>query len=285
MALRTSLSRILTSVPSPPDPVAISLFGFEIRWYALFMLAGIIAGFTLARALAERLGLDADWTLDVAPWIVLFSIFGARLYYVALRAGHFVSHPWDALNIRQGGLSFHGGLVAGTITFAVLCWRHRQPFLAWTDAAIPGVALAQAIGRWGNWANQEAFGLPTTLPWGLWIDVYHRPPEFLAFERFHPTFLYESLFNLANAVLLTWFALRIPRSTSLRHGDVFAVYLVTYGVARFLIERIRTDSLYIGPLPAAFWLSGLLIVSGVVLFVLLRQKPASPRLDSAHHVD
>jgi phosphatidylglycerol:prolipoprotein diacylglycerol transferase len=249
------------------------------------MLAGIIAGFTLTRALAERLGLDADWTLDVAPWIVLFSILGARLYYVALRAEHFAAYPLEALNIRQGGLSFHGSLIAGTLTFAYLCWRHKQPFLAWTDAAVPGVALAQAIGRWGNWANQEAFGLPTTLPWGLWIDVGRRPPEYLADERFHPTFLYESLFNLANAILLSWLALRIPRSTRLRHGDVFALYLILYGVARFLIERIRTDSLYIGPLPAAFWLSWLLILGGATLFVVVRKAPASLLARSLRRVD
>ena len=272
-------------MPSPPDPVAFTLVGIEIRWYALFMLAGIIAGFILARTLAEKLDLDADWTLDVAPWIVLFSILGARLYYVLLRADYFASRPMDALNIRGGGLSFHGALVAGTITFAVLCWRHRQPFLAWTDAAVPGIALAQAIGRWGNWANQEAFGLPTTLPWGLWIDVARRPPGFLAFERFHPTFLYESLFNLTNAVLLSWLALRILRSSTLRHGDVFAVYLMTYGLARFLIERIRTDSLYIGPLPAAFWLSWLLVLAGAALLVFLRRSPPANPSNTPRRAD
>ncbi len=272
-------------MPSPSDPIAFALAGLEIRWYALFMLAGVIAGIILTRSLAARLGLDADWTLDVASWIVLVSILGARVYYVSLRAEYFASHPLEALNIRQGGLSFHGALVAGTVTFAVLCWRHRQPFLAWTDAAVPGIALAQAIGRWGNWANQEAFGLPTTLPWGLWIDIDRRPPEFLAYGQFHPTFLYESLFNLANAVLLSWLALRIPRSFSLRHGDVFAVYLVTYGLARFLIERLRTDSLYIGPLPAAYWLSWLLILSGVVLFMVLRRPPLLERSDKLRRVD
>lgn len=272
-------------MPSPPDPIAFSLFGLDIRWYALFFLVGIVAGLTLARALAARLGLDPDWTLDVAPWIVLVSILGARLYYVALRFDYFASRPLEILNIRQGGLSFHGSLVAGTITFSILCWKHNQPFFAWTDAAIPGVALAQAIGRWGNWANQEAFGLPTTLPWGLWIAPDRRPPEFLAFERFHPTFLYESLFNLANAVLLSWLALRIAHSSRLRHGDVFALYLVTYGVARFLIERLRTDSLYIGPLPAAFWLSWLLILGGVLFFAFLRIAPSRVQLDSRRRND
>src|SRR5919107_1418853 len=257
-------------MPSPSDPVAFSIFGLDVRWYALFMLAGVVAGVFLARLLAGRIGLDPDWVLDAAPWVVLFSIVGARFYYVALRADHFVLHPAEAINIRLGGLSFHGALIAGTIAFAVLCRRARQPFLWWTDAVIPGVALAQAIGRWGNWANQEAFGTPTATPWGLSIDPDRRPPQFAAVERFHPTFLYESLFNLANAAFLSWVALRIPRSARLGHGDVLAIYLINYGAARFFIERLRTDSLYLGPLPAAYWLSWGLIMVGVALVLFLR---------------
>jgi phosphatidylglycerol:prolipoprotein diacylglycerol transferase len=265
-------------MPSPSDPVAFSVFGLDVRWYALFMLAGVIAGVFLARSLAGQIGLDPDWVIDAAPWVVLFSIVGARTYYVSLRAVHFISHPVEAINIRLGGLSFHGALIAGTITFAILCRRARQPFLWWTDAVVPAVALAQAIGRWGNWANQEAFGTPTTTPWGLWIDPYRRPPEFAAFERFHPTFLYESLFNLANAALLSWVALQIQGSARLRHGDVLAIYLINYGVARFLIERIRTDSLYLGPLPAAYWLSWGLVAVGFGLLIFSR-RARSPRPD------
>jgi phosphatidylglycerol---prolipoprotein diacylglyceryl transferase len=266
-------------MPSPSEPIAFSFFGIDVRWYALFMLAGVVAGLLLARYLAGRIGLDPDWVIDAAPWVVLFSIIGARSYYVVLRADYFLAHPAEALNIRLGGLSYHGALIIGTIAFAVLCRRAREPFLWWTDAAIPGVALAQAIGRWGNWANQEAFGTPTTAPWGLWIDPDRRPPQFSGVERFHPTFLYESLFNLANAAVLSWVALRIPRSARLGHGDVLAVYLVNYGIARFLIERLRTDSLYLGPLPAAYWLSWGLIAIGVALLVFLRwarQPPAGP---------
>jgi phosphatidylglycerol---prolipoprotein diacylglyceryl transferase len=265
-------------MPSPSDPVAFSVYGLDVRWYALFMLAGVIAGVFLARSLAGRIGLDPDWVIDAAPWVVLFSIVGARTYYVALRTEHFVSHPVEAINIRLGGLSFHGALIAGTITFAILCRRAHQPFLWWTDAVVPAVALAQAIGRWGNWANQEAFGTPTTAPWGLWIDPDRRPAEFAAFERFHPTFLYESLFNLANAALLSWVALHIPGSARLRRGDVLAIYLINYGVARFLIERIRTDSLYLGPLPAAYWLSWGLTAVGLGLLIFLR-RARSPRPD------
>jgi phosphatidylglycerol:prolipoprotein diacylglycerol transferase len=259
-------------MPSPSDPIAFGIFGLDIRWYALFMLAGVIAGLLLARFLAGRIGLDPDWVFDATPWVVLFSIVGARSYYVALRADYFLAYPAEAINIRLGGLAFHGALIAGTVTFAVLCRRARQPFLWWTDAIVPAVALAQAIGRWGNWANQEAFGTPTTAPWGLWIDSDRRPAQFAGFERFHPTFLYESLFNLANAAVLSWVALRVPTSARLRHGDVLAIYLINYGVARFLIERIRTDSLYLGPLPAAYWLSWALIAAGAGLLVFLRLR-------------
>jgi phosphatidylglycerol:prolipoprotein diacylglycerol transferase len=259
-------------MPSPSQPIAFSVFGIDVRWYALFMLAGVIAGLLLARFLAGRIGLDPDWVFDAAPWVVLFSIVGARSYYVALRAGYFLAYPAEAINIRLGGLAFHGALIAGTATFAVLCRRARQPFLWWTDAIVPAVALAQAIGRWGNWANQEAFGTPTTAPWGLWIDPDRRPVQYAGVERFHPTFLYESVFNLANAAVLSWVALRLPTSSRLRHGDVLAIYLINYGVARFLIERIRTDSLYLGPLPAAYWLSWALIAAGAGLLVFLRLR-------------
>jgi phosphatidylglycerol---prolipoprotein diacylglyceryl transferase len=262
-------------VPSPADPVAFSLVGVDIRWYALFMVAGIGAGVALSRYLAGRLGLDREWLLDAAPWVILASIIGARAYYVVLRGSYFLLHPSEALNIRLGGMAFHGALVVGTLSFALLCWHRQQPFWRWSDAIVPGVALAQAVGRWGNWANQEAFGTPTALPWGLWIDPAHRPAQFAQFDRFHPTFLYESLFDVANATFLSWLALRVARSRWLVPGDVLGVYLINYGLARFLIERMRTDSLYIGSLPAAYWLSWALVAAGIGLLVARRRGLAA----------
>jgi phosphatidylglycerol:prolipoprotein diacylglycerol transferase len=267
-------------MPSPADPVAFTFLGIEIRWYALLLISGVVAGITLTRYLARRLALDPDWILDAAPWVVVSSIVGARAYYVFLRGDEFVTRPLDAVNIRLGGLSFHGALVVGTATVVILCWRQRQPFWRWSDVIIPGVALAQAIGRWGNWANQEAFGAPTGLPWGLWIDAARRPERHAAAERFHPTFLYESAFNLANAAILSWLALRIPASRWFGHGDVLALYLISYGVARFGIERIRIDSLYLGPLPAAYWLSWAMIAAGIALLVARRRANSSAKLST-----
>jgi phosphatidylglycerol:prolipoprotein diacylglycerol transferase len=260
-------------MPSPTDPVAVRLFGFEIRWYAIFILAGILAGIWLVRELARRRGMDPNFPLDVLPWVILAGIVGARLYYLLLRWDYFLANPGEALTLRLGGLTIHGALAGGIPMLIYLCRRAGYSFLAWADLAVPGVALGQAIGRWGNWANQEAFGRPSDLPWAVAIDPAHRPPAFAQATHFQPTFLYESLFDLANAAFLAWLALRVGRPGGLRSGDVLWIYLILYGVARFVIEGMRTDSLYIGPLPAAYWLSLALIAIGVVMLVLRHLSP------------
>jgi phosphatidylglycerol:prolipoprotein diacylglycerol transferase len=257
-------------MPTLTDPVAISLGPIEIRWYAVFILAGIAAGLVLCRWLARHRGLDPDFLLDLVPWLVFLSIAGARAYYVILEWGHFRNHLGEALNIRTGGLSIHGGLIVGVLVIVVFCRLFGQPTLTWLDIIVPGLALGQAIGRWGNWANQEAFGKPTDLPWAVTIDPARRPSGYEQFATFHPAFLYESIFNLLNAVILSWLVLRLPATKWMRAGDVAATYLIGYGVARFVIERMRTDSLYIGPLPAALWLSMALVTGGVLLLVLNR---------------
>ncbi|MCC6315223.1 MAG: prolipoprotein diacylglyceryl transferase [Thermomicrobiales bacterium] len=263
-------------MPSPADPVAFTLFGIGVRWYAIFILAGIVAAVALIRWLAERRGLDAEFPLDVAPWLVVGGVIGARLTYVLVRFDYFAQHPAEAFNVRLGGLAIHGALIAGALIFIWFCRRRNQPFWVWSDLVVAGVALGQAIGRWGNWANQEAFGRPTTLPWGLRIDFAHRPPQFADFATFHPTFLYESLFNLVNAAVLTWIALNIPRRDWLRSGDGLWTYCAAYGIGRLLIEQVRIDSLYIGPLPGPDWASGALVLLGLTMLARgrLRSTPA-----------
>ena len=263
-------------MPSPVDPVAFSVGSVSIRWYALFILAGIVAGIWLIGWVADRRGMDAGFVLDAAPWVVFAALVGARLYYALLRADYFAAHPAEAWNIRLGGMTVHGALLFGTLTAIWFCRRHGERFLAWIDVVMPGVALAQAVGRWGNWANQEAFGRPTNLPWGVAIDAAHRPAEFAAATHFQPTFLYESIFDLLNAALLVWVALRIPGSRRLREGDGLWLYLVTYGTARFVIERMRTDSLYIGPFPAALWVSAALVLAGLGGLAWSRWRSPAP---------
>ncbi|HEV2072681.1 MAG TPA: prolipoprotein diacylglyceryl transferase [Thermomicrobiales bacterium] len=261
-------------MPSLHDPVAIALGPLEIRWYAIFILSGIFGAVALAHWLAGKRGLDQEFIFDIAPWVVFLGIAGARLYYVLLEWDRFKDDLFGAINIRGGGLTIHGAVIAGALTVWWLCRRYREPLFTWLDIIAPGVALGQALGRWGNWANQEAFGTPTDLPWAVTIDPARRPSGYEAFATFHPTFLYESISNLVNAMLLSWLVVNGPRLKWFRDGDVIGLYLVAYGVVRFFIERIRTDSLYIGPWPAAYWLSFGLIAAGLAIMVLRRRVPA-----------
>jgi phosphatidylglycerol---prolipoprotein diacylglyceryl transferase len=263
-------------MPTLHDPIAIALGPLEIRWYAVFILSGILGAVALSYWLAAKRGLDPEFIFDLAPWVVFLGIAGARLYYVLLEWDRFRDDPLGALNIRSGGLTIHGAIIAGIIVIWVLCQRARQPFLTWVDLIVPGVALGQALGRWGNWANQEAFGTPTDVPWAVTIDPARRPDGYDHISTFHPTFLYESIFNLVNVVVLSWLVLRVPHVSRLRSGDVTGLYLISYGVIRFFIERIRTDSLYIGPWPAAYWMSFALIGAGMVIMVARRTVLAAP---------
>ncbi|MBX3070336.1 MAG: prolipoprotein diacylglyceryl transferase [Thermomicrobiales bacterium] len=257
-------------MPSPSDPVAVALFGLEIRWYAVFILLGVLCAIAVLRQLARERHLDPDFPLDVAPWIVLLALLGARLYYLALDPDYYLGNPDQAVNVRLGGLTVHGALAGGALGLYLYCRYRKQRFLTWGDLIIAVVPIGQAIGRWGNWANQEAFGRPTDLPWGVEIDPGRRPPGFENAETFHPTFLYESILDIGIALVLIAIVRRMPANRFWREGDAIWIYMILYGVVRFIIERMRTDSLYIGPWPAAYWVSGGLILAGGVLFMMRR---------------
>jgi phosphatidylglycerol---prolipoprotein diacylglyceryl transferase len=254
-------------MPTLSDPVAISLGPLEIRWYAIFIVTGIVLAVLLCSWLTRRRSEDPEIILDMAPWVVLGAIIGARLYYVILEWERYHDDLLAALNFRAGGMTIHGAIVAG----ALIIWLYSRhigdsPWF-WMDIIVPGVALGQAIGRWGNWANQEAFGTPTDLPWAVTIDPARRPSGYEEFATFHPTFLYESLFNLAFAAVLSWLVVKGPSFGWFRNGFVVGIYLIGYGLVRLPLESIRTDSLYIGPWPAAYWLSFALIAAGSTILL------------------
>ncbi len=252
-------------MPTLSDPIAVSIGPLEIRWYAVFIVTGILLAVALSSWIARQRGHDPDLLLDMAPWVVFGAIIGARLYYVILEWDRFSQDLGGALNFRSGGLTIHGAIIAGAlIVIAYTRMRGESPWF-WMDAIAPGLALGQAIGRWGNWANQEAFGTPTDLPWAVTIDPARRPAGYEEFATFHPTFLYESLFNLAFAAALCWVVLKGPQFVWFRNGMVLAIYLIGYGLIRLPLESIRTDSLYIGPWPAAYWLSFGLIAAGITV--------------------
>jgi phosphatidylglycerol:prolipoprotein diacylglycerol transferase len=269
-------------VPSLDDPIAFHVLDLPIRWYGLFILAGLLAGIAVARWLAVRRGLDPEFLLDAAPLVILAAVAGARFYYIVLRQDYFRANPDELVGLQLQGLTIHGALVAGIAAFALYCIRRGESILTWADVVIAAVPIGQAIGRWGNWANQEAFGTPSSLPWAVEIEPARRPAEHAGAETFHPTFLYEGLANLLVAAVLIWIVLRIPVAPRLRTGDALAAYLILYGLVRLAVESVRTDSLKIGPWPAAYWLSVALIVAGLSLAFALRRRPVAAR--SVHRV-
>ncbi len=259
-------------MPSPSSPIAFAIGPIEIRWYALFILAGIMTGVAVARWVARQRGQDENFLVDSTPIVIITAVIGARLYYIALEWRYFSENPGDLVSLQLRGLTIHGALVGGVVAFWWLCRRHHQPFLRWADTIAVGIPIGQAIGRWGNWANQEAFGRPSDLPWAVEIAPNQRPPAYLDSATFHPTFLYEAICSMLIAGVLYLLISRAGKSDGWRDGYALALYLVLYGVVRLAIESMRTDSLYIGPWPAAYWLSASLILAGCTLAVVRRRQ-------------
>ena len=271
----------------PLDPILIHFTSqFGIHWYGILIVSGVLLGALYASRQAQRDGEDPEHVWNMLIVAVLLAIVGARLYHVFSEpAGGMVGwsyyreHPIEILYIWQGGLGIYGAIVGGVLGVALYSWRAKLQPLQWIDYGAPGLAIGQTVGRWGNFINQELYGPPTTLPWGLAIDAEHRilpyrdlPPETL----FHPTFLYESLWNLLLFVALAQIARRLKNK--LLPGDVLLSYLIGYPLGRFFIEYLRPDAWMLGSLAAA-QVFALLFVAGaaIVLFVRhLRAKSAAP---------
>ena len=227
------------SLPSPSE--AIWYLGpVPIRAYALCIIAGIVVAVWLGDRRWVARGGRPGQVGDIAIWAVPFGIIGGRLYHVITDYGNYFGegrNPVTALYVWQGGLGIWGAIALGGVGAYIGARRSGIRFLPLADALAPGIVLAQAIGRFGNYFNQELFGRPTTLPWGLEIDLAHRPAGYEEFATFHPTFLYESLWNVAVAVLVIW----ADRRFRLGHGRAFAVYVAGYCAGRGWIEYLRID--------------------------------------------
>ena len=224
---------------------------FKIYYYAIIIMAGAVAAAYLAAIEARRRGISAEYVWDALIWVLLGGIIGARIWHIftpppsmvelGITTQYYLTHPLDAINIRNGGLGIPGAVIGGTIALYFYCRRKGLDFLTWTDIAAPALALGQAIGRWGNYFNQEVYGQPTTFPWGIKItNSTGYPPE----TRFHPLFLYELIYNFANVIFLLWFARRFK--DRLLPGDVFLMYLITYPIGRFLLDFLRLDAALVG---------------------------------------
>jgi prolipoprotein diacylglyceryl transferase len=258
-----------------------------VRAYALCIVAGIVVAVLLTRRRWAARGGRADDVLDVALWAVPFGIAGGRLYHVVTDPELYFTagkQPIKALYIWDGGLGIWGAVALGALGAWIGCKRRGITLSAFADALAPGLVLGQAIGRWGNWFNQELFGAPTTLPWGLPIDPAHRPADTPDVATYHPTFLYESLWSVGVFVLLIW----AERRFQLRFGRLFALYVAAYTVGRAWVEALRVDHAnHILGLRLNLWTS-LIIFIGAVAYLLLagrRTTPAEPGTSANDETD
>lgn len=237
-----------------PQPIIFSLGPFSIYWYGLLIVIGILVGLWLTIKLGRRYGISSDDIFELVLYLIVFGLLGGRLYYLFLELDYYLINPLDVFKIWQGGLAIHGVLIGGIITLIV--WTKKKKyfplltrggippngstFWQWADLLAPAIILGQAIGRWGNYFNQELFGWPTNLPWGIPIDQVNRPFQFINNNFFHPTFLYESLADLLVFLILIF----LHKKQKLKSGSIFLIYLILYSVVRFIMEFWRIDSTY-----------------------------------------
>jgi phosphatidylglycerol:prolipoprotein diacylglycerol transferase len=234
----------------------------EIRFYGIIIVSGAILGAWLAAREAQRRGHNPDIVWDMLIYLMIGGIIGARLWHVFTpmsnilvrdtNTGQMVNpyfaggtiHILDILAIWKGGLGIPGAVVAGALVLYFYSKANQLNFAEWADIIAPSLALGQAIGRWGNYFNQELYGAPTNLPWKIFIDIAHRVPGYENVEYYHPLFFYEALWNFGNMLLLIWISRRY--ADRLKTGDVFLVYLIVYPVGRFLLEFLRLDASMVG---------------------------------------
>ncbi|HAV77704.1 MAG TPA: prolipoprotein diacylglyceryl transferase [Anaerolineae bacterium] len=232
-------------------PEGISIGPLFVRFYGIILMIGAVAGAFLARKEAKRRGYNPEVVWDIFIYLLIGGIIGARIWHIltpspstGITTAWYLSHPLDALAVWKGGLGIPGAIIGGLIALYIYSRITGINFAEWADIASPSLALGQAIGRWGNFVNQELYGAPTDVPWKIFIDPAHRLTGYLDVEYYHPLFLYESLWNLMNLFLLIWVSRRFTRV--LKYGDIFLVYLVVYPIGRFLLDFLRLDASMVG---------------------------------------
>jgi len=261
-----------------PGPMLFEWGAIAVRWYGFLIASAVLIGVTLSQNLAKRRQVNPELLADLAIWLVIAAIPAARIYYVVFQWEQYQNNPGDIIAIWKGGIAIHGAILGGTIAAVIFAKIQKVSIWVLADLVMPSLALGQAIGRWGNFFNSEAFGRPTDLPWKLYIPPASRPFDYANFEYFHPTFLYESIWNLLVLGLLLFIFFQSLKPTSpIKTGTLALVYLVAYSIGRFFVEGLRTDSLMAGQLRTAQIVSLILISLGafglVWLYKLQRSLP------------
>jgi len=259
--------------------IAFRIGPIAIAWYGLLIVGSAMVAAFVAEREAKRRGDNPEHVWNALLLCLILGMVGARLYHVVSSLDYYRQYPLEILNTRQGGLAIYGAVAGGALALWLYTRRHKLSFAHWADIATPGLILAQVIARWANYLNQELYGYPTTMPWGITIDAAHRIPPFTDLAtyplttRFHPTFLYESLGNLVNFALVMYVSRRF--ADRLRDGDLILLYGVLYPLLRFFIEFQRPDAWKIGGMPTAQWIAiASIVLCGGLLIYRHRARPA-----------
>ena len=266
-------------IKSPGDTF-LNLGFLTIRWYGLLISISVIIGIFLSKKLAKSRNIDPQYISDILPSLIISSIIGARTYYVIFEWRQYFGNnfltSFDIFNnaiqipsflaIWEGGIAIHGGLIGGFLSILFFCKSKNIHLKTFIDILIPSIILGQSIGRWGNFFNNEAFGIPTDLPWKLFIPIQNRPIEFINSQFFHPTFIYESLWNFLIFIILIIIFNKQSKNNFVRPGFISCLYLIGYSFGRFWIEGLRIDPLCIGALPP-FCNGGLRIAQFISIFL------------------
>lgn len=248
-----------------------TFFGVNIYFYGVILALAIIAGTFVSDYFGQKFfGLKKETIIDLAPYLILFGIIGARLYYCILNYGFYLRFPTEILAIRHGGISIHGAILGGLIGLIIFAKRRKYPIFKLSDVTVIGLALAQSIGRWGNFFNSEAFGLPTNLPWKLYIAPQYRPIPFTDVNYFHPTFLYESILDFIIFGILVFV---LKKGWNKKDGNLTFIYLILYSIVRIFVETFRIDSVcYVFGTPVAIFVSICIIIVSLIGLLITRKS-------------
>lgn len=252
------------------NKIALNIGNLTITWYAIFILTGIIVAYLLIKKEAKKYNISGEFVSNLVFWCVIFGILGARIYYVLFNLDYYMIDPIEVIKIWNGGLAIHGGIIAGVITLVIYCKKNNVNILKMTDIAVVGVIIAQAIGRWGNFFNAEAHGAVVSK---TVLEAQHLPNFII--EGMHignqyylPTFLYESILNIIGFIIL----LIVRKNKNTKLGITTSLYLIWYGIVRFIIESMRTDSLMLGDIRIAMLISVIMVIIGIVMFIIASIK-------------
>jgi len=255
------------------DPVAFSIFGLEIRWYGIITALSLVVGFAVAYFIARYRGKREEEILNFAPFAVISSILFARLVHVIVNWSYYSAHPIYIFVFRRGGLAIHGVILGGVLALIIFCKIRKLDFWLWADIAVAGLILGQAIGRWGNFFNQEAFGRPTNLPWAIYINPANRPYDYASYEYFHPAFLYESIANLLLfALIMLMHRFYRNKPGRIPYGLILSMYLGVYSIYRTFIESYRIDSAFWGQVKVVYVINFVTIIAALVIAYYVIKK-------------